>query len=494
MPKAVAFWQNYFHWLLPIVGCCLLGCAAYSAFKSHLGSAKHEITCSGGSSVTRRGQLASIFARYAESNGLDVEVVDCAGSEEALKLVDSGKIDVGFVSGGFLKEHHPNVRQLATIGVEPLHLLVKSELITNSPCDLGILKNRRVEVGLPGSGAYAMATEVLAFCGLAAKDAQGKGDYFQVSLGNDKLVSLAGAIRGAEPDVAKALSVELPDAAFLLNSLPSRVVKELVAAGDYDLIPLPFSQSFRINGQQHLGNAQHRIDRRQVTQTVIPASTYRAINSVPLTDCATLGVPLIVVTHAGLSNATANRLIASLYEGPFAHEMPPADLLTSGAEYPLHPVVTPHLQRLKPVAMRDLVDVMQKLLSVFGAFSAGVLAVLGFYRRRKAKSASVYVSEIGEIERMSWSKLSSMEEDQAVEEQTRIKELEAQLVRLKQRIMEDYKVGQFTGEAAFANLMTLISDTRLSLKQANQTVHGSPSLRVIPRRSTSAAASRPSAA
>jgi len=494
MSKPASFWRNQIHWLLPTLGCCLLAWAAFSVFKNQLGSGRYHVSCSGGASVTRRGQLASTFARYAEANGLDVELVDCAGSEEALKLVDRGEIDIGFVSGGFMAEKHPNVRQLATIGTEPLHLLIKSELVTHSPCDLGILKNRRVEVGLPGSGSYALATEVLAFCGLAAKDAQGKGDYFQLCLGNEELVARARAIHAAGPDRAKELVAELPDAAFLLNPMPSRVVKALVASAEYDIIPLPFCQSFRLNGQQHLGNQEHRIDRRQVTQTVIPASTYRAINAVPSMDCTTLGVPLIVVARAGLSNAEASRLIAALYEGPFANEMPPVDLLVNGAEYPLHPLVTSYLHRRRPLAMRDFVDVMQKLLSVFGAFSAGVLAVLSFYRRRKAKSASSYVSEIGQIERLSWGQTPAIEEAPQIDEQERRKGLEAELVRLKQRIIDDYAVGQFTGEAAFANLMTLISDTRLSLKQANQPAHGPPALRVIPRRASPASNSRPSAA
>src|SRR6476620_2050312 len=124
MSKPPSLCQSHLHWFLPIMGGCLLAGTAFFVVHNHFNAGKYQVTCSGGAQVTRRGQLASIFARYAEANGLDVELIDAAGSEEVLKLVDSGQIDVGFVSGGFMADKHPNVRQLATIGTEPLHLLI----------------------------------------------------------------------------------------------------------------------------------------------------------------------------------------------------------------------------------------------------------------------------------------------------------------------------------------------------------------------------------
>jgi len=486
-------WRKSLHWLLPGVGCLLIGWACLTVWRHNYAPGNIQVTASAGSSATRRYQLASILANYAVDNGLDMQLVDSVGSEETLQLVDAGEIDVGLVSGGFVQQNHPNVRQLATIGPEPMHLLVKSNLVANAHCDLAVLKNLRVNLGSPGSGTYALATEILEFCDLHPQDAQGKGDYIPCYINNDELIERARAIRTAPSARAAELIAELPDAVFMLNPLPSRVAKGLVTAANYKLLPLPFCQSFRINNLQHLGNQPSRIDRRQVTPTVIPASSYRAINSVPEEDCETLGVPLIVVARAGLSSTAAKRLIATLYESQFANEMPPADLLSSTTAYPLHAAVTPFLVRRKPVAMRDLVDVMQKLLSVFGAFSAGVLAVLSFYRRRKTKSASVYVSEIGQIERLSWDQSTVPGDPSAAEDQQRIIHLEEQLAQLKQRIINDYAVGQFTGEAAFANLMTLISDTRMSLKRTSSSAQESPTFRLIPRKRPIAASSSPTA-
>jgi TRAP-type uncharacterized transport system substrate-binding protein len=461
---------------------------------SYLSSGTPQITCSGGAGIAQRTQLASIFSRHSEFNGLDVEIVDTAGSEETLKLVDQGAIDVGFVVGAYSPENYANVRQLATIGTAPLHLLVKSELITHSPCDLGVLKNRVVEVGHPGSGSHALATEVLEFCEFKAKDALGNGDYYQVSRGNVELISLARAIRAAEPNRAKELAANLPDAVFLLDPLPSNVAHELIAAADYDIIPLLFRESFRLNGQHVSGDQRRRIDRLLVTQVTIPACAYRAIDPVPSADLPTLGVPIMVVVRANLPSAEAKRLIATIYEGPFAHEMPPADLLASRAQYPLHPAVTAYLQARKPVAMRELVDRLQKALSLFGAFTAGVLAVLGFYRRRKAKSALTYVSEIGQIERLSWEESQPIRDKSPVDDPEHLRELQARLASLKQRIIDDYALGRFTGEPVFSNLMTLVADTRQSLESAHRPTSEPDSLRITPRRVTPPASTRQAAA
>lgn len=474
-------WRKSLHWLLPAIGCLMIGWAVLILWRHRNPAGPVQVTCSAGSPATRRAQLASILANYAAANRLDIHLVDSAGTEEILQLIDASEIDVGLVSGGFVGQNHPHVRQLATIGTEPLHLLVKSDLVTHMPCDLAVLKNRRVNVGTPGSGACALANEVLDFCGLRPKDAQGHGDYFQLCLSPDELVERARAIKSAPAAQAGKLAAELPDAVFVLNPLPSRVVKELVSAAEYDILPLPFCQSFRINSLQHLSGEGQRIDRRHVTSSIIPASTYRAINSVPAGDCETIGVPLMVVARADLSPTAVKRLITTLYESPFAAEMPPVDLLTSSTEYPLHAAVAGFLQRRKPVAMRDLADAMQNLLSAFGAFSAGVLAVIGYYRRRKTKSALVYASEIGQIERLSWDPTNEGKSLPSSHEQQRVTHLEEQLAQLKQRIINDYAVGQFTGEAAFANLMTLISDTRMSLKRTQSAVPESAVLRFIPR-------------
>jgi hypothetical protein len=299
-------------------------------------------------------------------------------------------------------------------------------------------------------------------------DSEGKGDYTATQLSGAELVTQARAIRMASGAQREQLIQELPDAVFFLSALPSLVVKELVAAVDYELVPLPIEKSFRINGLHHVEMGAHQIDRTLVAPITIPSLTYQTSPAIPASDCETLGVPLIVVAHPGLPSAAVDRLIATLYDGELARELPPDDLLVTGTEYPIHPAVKKFLERRKPLAVRDVMDISQKLLSLFGAFSAGVFAVYGFLRRRRAKSEREYFAEVARIEHLS-EEQSQSDVGYATDSEAG-KQLAQELGRLKQRLIEDFAQGRLASDASLANLLALIAETRAGLQRsANST-------------------------
>src|SRR5262245_28753781 len=89
---------------------------------------RRSLTLTAGSQSGLRHQMGLALTKEAGPYGLDFELVATAGSEEALEQVDAGKIDVALVQGGLAARHRANVRQVAALHVEPLHLLVKQEL------------------------------------------------------------------------------------------------------------------------------------------------------------------------------------------------------------------------------------------------------------------------------------------------------------------------------------------------------------------------------
>jgi hypothetical protein len=231
---------------------------------------------------------------------------------------------------------------------------------------------------------------------------------------------------------------------------------------------LPIEKSFRINGLHHVEMGAHQIDRTLVAPITIPSLTYQTSPAIPASDCETLGVPLIVVAHPGLPSAAVDRLIATLYDGELARELPPDDLLVTGTEYPIHPAVKKFLERRKPLAVRDVMDISQKLLSLFGAFSAGVFAVYGFLRRRRAKSEREYFAEVARIEHLS-EEQSQSDVGYATDSEAG-KQLAQELGRLKQRLIEDFAQGRLASDASLANLLALIAETRAGLQRsANST-------------------------
>ena len=98
-----------------------------------MASPKHALTMSAGDALAHRHELALLLSEEAALHRLEVEVHATAGSKAALEMVARGDLDVAFIQGDVTVDS-PNVREVAALMGEPLHLFVKSELAgTASP-------------------------------------------------------------------------------------------------------------------------------------------------------------------------------------------------------------------------------------------------------------------------------------------------------------------------------------------------------------------------
>src|SRR5262249_4726741 len=125
----------------------------------------------------------------------------------------------------------PNVRQVAVLPIEPLHLLVKKELADQVAARLTALEGKTVDVGDVGTGTHTLAVAVLHFAGLAPQTG-GKAGYIPRQLSWEQLCAMPTA--------------DMPDAVFMVSSLPSRRVRRLVDLHGYRLVPLPFGEAFEL--------------------------------------------------------------------------------------------------------------------------------------------------------------------------------------------------------------------------------------------------------
>ena len=126
------------------------------------------LTLTAGSLEGTRALLAEAIVEQAKSRGIILRLVETRGSEEALERLDSGGCDLALVQGGLKPRGRRDVRQVAALHVEPLHLLVKPEMAPGINGRLQSLKGRRINLGEPGSGTYCLASAALAFAGLEA--------------------------------------------------------------------------------------------------------------------------------------------------------------------------------------------------------------------------------------------------------------------------------------------------------------------------------------
>src|SRR5262249_19815399 len=128
----------------------------------------HSLSITPGSPRTRRTKVATALAEQLRTTRVQLRVIASVGSEEALGKVNSHELDLALVQGGLSVQGLENVRQVAALYTEPLHLLVRKDLEAAVAQDLTALKGKRVNLSQHGSGTYLLSRAVLHFAGLEA--------------------------------------------------------------------------------------------------------------------------------------------------------------------------------------------------------------------------------------------------------------------------------------------------------------------------------------
>jgi uncharacterized protein len=165
-----------------------------------------------------------IYRDLMAREGIEVTLVETAGSIDNIDLLNRGKADVAFVQGGTRSdEGDTKLRSLASLYFEPIWLFVRKDL---PAAQLADLRGRRVAVGAEGSGTRALALQLL-------------GD-----VGIDDTSTRISPMGGSE--AMTALTEERLDAAFLIGPGNSALVREFFAAPAIRLLPLDHPAAFRL--------------------------------------------------------------------------------------------------------------------------------------------------------------------------------------------------------------------------------------------------------
>src|SRR5262245_5083723 len=162
------FWT----WILPLVGVAALGLALWAYLAQPRARAFH-LRMTAGSEAGARHELGEMLRDEVASSGVVLELQGCRGSEEALDWVNHRTVDVALIQGGLSIGDRPNVRQVAMLHVEPLHLLVRKDLYEEVSKGLKALDGKTVNTGELGSGTHILAAAVLEFAGLPRKKDKG---------------------------------------------------------------------------------------------------------------------------------------------------------------------------------------------------------------------------------------------------------------------------------------------------------------------------------
>jgi TRAP-type uncharacterized transport system substrate-binding protein len=440
-------------WLAPLAGVAALGLAVYLFFHTP-GERTYRLTMTAGNLLNTRSELAEVLRDEAAPRGVTLEIHGSIGSEEALDWVNTRKVDLALVQGGLSSAGRPNVRQVAALQVEPLHLLVKQELYEEVSARLTALGGKTINTGEVGSGTHALAVKVLEFAGLRPRADDPKGGYIPMPMSREEMFAVE--------DVAR-----LPAAVFIVSSLPSRAVRLLVTRHGYRLVPLRFGEAFALEALESEGrhaqpaNAED-IDYGRTFATTIPAFTYSVEPPVPAEPLPSLGNRLLLVAHKDVPPQAALQLIEAIYSSQFARVVrPPLDdrLMEMPPEFAWHAGTLQYQQRNMPLLPGAVMDSAHKALLVIGAALSGLVVVWRWFKlraeSRRGAEFKPYFRQVTRVEER------ALEVERGSPQDLRaLLALQGELTRLKSQALDQFTEGELEGGELMTAFLAQVADTR----------------------------------
>jgi TRAP transporter TAXI family solute receptor len=436
-------------WVIAVVGLAALALAVWYYFRQDRGQKTYALTLTAGSAQGLRHQIAATLADESKQHGIDARVVATHGSEEMLDMINARRLDVALVQGGLSLGGRQHIRQVAALHVEPLHLLVKAELFGSASKNLAALRGKVVNLSEAGSGTHALALEVLRFAGLHPD----QGGFRPATLGYSQLVD--------ETDRAK-----LPDAVFLVSSLPSPVAKHLATRMDYRLVPLPFGEAFALDALIQKAPTRaattEEVEKSYIYDATIPAFTYSVEPGVPPTATHTLGTRLLVVAHQDVSPDAIGHLLDTIFTTSFAQvPKPPLEpkLLDLPPEFPLHAGTVRYMQRNKPLIAGDVMAFWEKAARIGAPCVVGFLSIWQWWRQRRARQRELefkdYILRVSQLEQR------AVELESAAHLDLReLLEIQRQLNLLKKEALDRFAEGELEGKELMSDFVAMVNDAR----------------------------------
>lgn len=288
------------------------------------------------------GAYYEIGVRYKElfaQEGINLILLKTAGSMENLALLEDPKSDVqvGLLQGGITnKKKSPDLESLGTLFYEPLWLFYRSEIREKGK---GAFLGRKISIGPEQSGTRVMARELFARNGINEHTAQ--------------LLALTPREAGET-----LLRGEI-DAAALLASWDSPVVRQLLASSDIEVVSLPRTDAYV---------ALYPF----LSKVILPAGVADLIKNRPPVDTTLLATKASLIAHKDLHPALQYLLLdcaEQIHSGPgiFNKEgqFPAAesiDLPLSDEARQFYKSGRPFLQRYFPFWVAALMDRLLILL------------------------------------------------------------------------------------------------------------------------------------
>ncbi|MBI5123669.1 TAXI family TRAP transporter solute-binding subunit, partial [Candidatus Roizmanbacteria bacterium] len=158
--------QKYKLYLLVFSFCVLRGTASYAEDSNIL-------TLATGSEKGVYYAIGQGISDVAKRSNIKINVISSRGSVENLSWLSQGKIQLCMAQSdtvynaynglGLFKEKISNIRAIASLYTEAVHILIRNPLLIKK---IGDFKGKRISIGPEGSGTESNATAILEAAGI----------------------------------------------------------------------------------------------------------------------------------------------------------------------------------------------------------------------------------------------------------------------------------------------------------------------------------------
>lgn len=385
---------------------------------------RHEIRLAAGDPRGRRAEIARALADEASRHGLDVHIVDTAGSEDSIARVERREVDAALVQGGL--DANEDVREIAPLVLEPLHVMVRADL---DLYDLEDLRGRRLMLAPPGSGTRTLALDLLDLAGIRPPH-----DFTEVTM--------------SYAELEDAEEAELPDAVFHVSTMPSPVAETLLGERGYELLPIPYASAMSLRDVF-------------VGAGVIPMYAYGALPPTPRADVPTLATRMIAIANRDTSRDAVRHLLEALESERFLRhaQLPrPPDALLLQPEFPLHPGTVAWQHRDDPFLTSEDVQGIESLRSFAVSLVVAGVLLWRWLRARRLHGLDRYLAEVARIDREAL----GIEESPTLDLPKMIS-LRSQLGKTKNDALSAYQKGEIHSEELLSSFLVHCADVRQHL-------------------------------
>jgi len=230
------------------------------------------------------------YEEFIAKEGLNLEVIQSAGSVENVERLRNDEVDIAIVQGGILDvKEEEDLLSLGSLYYEPIWVFFREDLSIRR---LTELEDRRIGIGADGSGTQPVAIQLLEVNGITEDNAT----FTRDSLGNMADMLIDGEL----------------DAVFMVVSPTSEAVQKIADAPDIEIFDFTRADAYR-SRFTYLNSIE------------LGQGALDLIDNVPARSKTLLAVTANLIVHKDINPNLARLLIFTadrVHNGPGVFEAP----------------------------------------------------------------------------------------------------------------------------------------------------------------------------